>query len=387
MNDNTTYKPKPVACKVVIWGDIANEERFMSHERFEDYVSNGSDYVVNIFSQVSSNVNYIDYWNTSDLTRLAELYKVESDEDFPENRYTYQCVGIINNKQIFLAYIGNATTPYVRIDNYVAQGHESFFKYYGSDSMVKRLSSYPIIGYGFPAYLAVHSRIGSMILYQGSNQTNIDTLIEQYYKDRYDLYRAINSNDYEWIDSNIKSKFYGTKAKKKKVELYKTFLQHLLKQEKECFKSNNTELLTLFNGELNENIECFLDFIQEKLAALEPKQDAPVNKPQQRKPQDTQENHNEPTPNIRDIIQSHNKKSIEDILKQLHVRIDGKAGAAVGAVFMKAKFEGYLSGYPSEKQFLSEFSLNGKSWKSISNYFNENDNKCLSKAGSIIFFD
>lgn len=298
MNDNKTYKPKPVACKVLIWGKTTNEESFMPHERFEDYVTSGSDYPMTIFSQVRSNVSYINYWNTNDLKQLAKLYKVESDDDFPENSYTYQCVGTINNKQIFLAYIDNATTPYVRIDNYVAQEHESFFKYYGSDSMVKRLSSYPIIGYGFPAYLAVHSRIGSMTLYQGSNQTNIDTLIEQYYKDRYDLYHAINSKDYEWIDSNINSKFYGTKAQRKNKELYKTYLQHLLKQEKECFKSNNTELLTLFNGELNENIECFLDFIQEKLAALEPKQDAPVNKPQQRKPQETQENRNKSIPNI-----------------------------------------------------------------------------------------
>lgn len=92
-----------------------------------------------------------------------------------------------------------------------------------------------------------------------------------------------------------------------------------------------------------------------------------------------------PAPDFKTIIQPIKGKSVDDILKRLHTLIDGKKGAAVGAVIMKAKTDGYLTGYPTRAQFTSEFKLQG-TWQAISNYFNENGNKCLSKASNIIIF-
>ena len=73
------------------------------------------------------------------------------------------------------------------------------------------------------------------------------------------------------------------------------------------------------------------------------------------------------------------------LLERLHFLIDGKKGAAVGAVLQKAKMSGYLTKYPGRKEFESEFELIG-SWSGISNYFNENSNKCLAKSADVIIF-
>lgn len=86
--------------------------------------------------------------------------------------------------------------------------------------------------------------------------------------------------------------------------------------------------------------------------------------------------------NFSDIIQYHDKK---ELLERLHFLIDGRGGAAVGAVIQKAKMDGYLTRYPYEGDFRQEFEVKG-SWNAISNYFNEGDNKCLAKSADVIIF-
>lgn len=73
------------------------------------------------------------------------------------------------------------------------------------------------------------------------------------------------------------------------------------------------------------------------------------------------------------------------LLRRLHQLIDGKSGAAVGAVLLHAQLKGYLSEVPTQAQFESEFTLNG-SWNAIHNYFNDNEPKVMAKANKIIIF-
>lgn len=73
------------------------------------------------------------------------------------------------------------------------------------------------------------------------------------------------------------------------------------------------------------------------------------------------------------------------LLRRLHQLIDGKSGAAVGAVLLHAQLKGYLSKVPTRAQFESEFTLNG-GWNAIQNYMNDNNEKAWFKANQIIIF-
>ena len=74
------------------------------------------------------------------------------------------------------------------------------------------------------------------------------------------------------------------------------------------------------------------------------------------------------------------------LLKRLHQLIDGKSGAEVGAVLLRAQQKGYLSKVPTQAEFESEFTLNG-GWNAIHNYMNDNNQKALAKANKIIIFE
>ena len=73
------------------------------------------------------------------------------------------------------------------------------------------------------------------------------------------------------------------------------------------------------------------------------------------------------------------------LLKRLHQLIDGRRGAAVGAVLLRAQQMGYLSKVPTHAEFVSEFTLIGN-WTAIHNYMNDNSPKALAKANQIIIF-
>lgn len=74
------------------------------------------------------------------------------------------------------------------------------------------------------------------------------------------------------------------------------------------------------------------------------------------------------------------------LLKRLHQLIDGKSGAEVGAVLMRAQQKGYLIKVPTQAEFESAFTLIG-GWNAIHNYMNDNNEKALAKANKIIIFE
>lgn len=74
------------------------------------------------------------------------------------------------------------------------------------------------------------------------------------------------------------------------------------------------------------------------------------------------------------------------LLRRLHQLIDGKSGAEVGAVLMRAQQKGYLIKVPTQAEFRSEFALVGK-WNAIHNYMNDNNETALAKANKIIIFE
>ena len=98
----------------------------------------------------------------------------------------------------------------------------------------------------------------------------------------------------------------------------------------------------------------------------------------------TENKSNKKEPSFSDIIQYYDKQKLLD---RLHFLIDGKGGAQVGAVILKAKVEGYLSDNPVKKAFYKEFPNTTGTWQAIHNYFDESDNKCLAKARGVIIFD
>lgn len=85
---------------------------------------------------------------------------------------------------------------------------------------------------------------------------------------------------------------------------------------------------------------------------------------------------------FRNIIQYEDK---DRLLNRLHELIDGKSGAGVGAVLLKAKKEGHLTKCPNEKEYVSEFTLVG-SWAAIKKYLNPNTPTAESNADNIVIF-
>ena len=96
----------------------------------------------------------------------------------------------------------------------------------------------------------------------------------------------------------------------------------------------------------------------------------------------TQQQPGKKQPCFRSIIQYEDK---ERLLDRLHALIDGKQGADVGAVLLKAKKEKYLMKCPNEKEYVSEFTLVG-SWAAIKKYLNTNTPTAEGNADNIVIF-
>lgn len=91
----------------------------------------------------------------------------------------------------------------------------------------------------------------------------------------------------------------------------------------------------------------------------------------------------QPQISFRTIIQHEDP---DKLLQRLHQLIDGKQGADVGSVFLRAKQMGYITRNPTQKEYESEFMLNG-SWSAIKNYMSDNNENALDRANKIIIFD
>lgn len=87
-----------------------------------------------------------------------------------------------------------------------------------------------------------------------------------------------------------------------------------------------------------------------------------------------------PKPTFASIIQSPNK---EQVLERLHGLIDGRRGADVGAVLLKARLDGYLARNPTQAEFRSEFQLIG-TWQAISKYMSDNNENALDRANKVL---
>lgn len=102
----------------------------------------------------------------------------------------------------------------------------------------------------------------------------------------------------------------------------------------------------------------------------------------QQQPDNETPQRNKKQPSFRSIIQYEDK---ERLLGRLHKLIDGKQGADVGAVLLKAKKEKYLTKCPNEKEYVSEFTLVG-SWAAIKKYLNTNTPTAEGNADNIVIF-
>lgn len=102
----------------------------------------------------------------------------------------------------------------------------------------------------------------------------------------------------------------------------------------------------------------------------------------QQQPDNETPQRNKKQPSFRSIIQYEDK---ERLLGRLHKLIDGKQGADVGAVLLKAKKEKYLTKCPNEKEYISEFTLVG-SWAAIKKYLNTNTPTAEGNADNIVIF-
>ena len=87
-----------------------------------------------------------------------------------------------------------------------------------------------------------------------------------------------------------------------------------------------------------------------------------------------------PKPTFASIIQHSNR---EQVLERLHGLIDGRRGADVGAVLLKARLDGYLTRNPTRAEFRSEFNLIG-TWQAIVNYMSDNNENALDRANKIL---
>ncbi|MGL4519349.1 MAG: hypothetical protein ACRCUJ_06655 [Phocaeicola sp.] len=93
---------------------------------------------------------------------------------------------------------------------------------------------------------------------------------------------------------------------------------------------------------------------------------------------------NRPAEEFRDIIQHEDK---DKLLERLHFLIDGKSGADVGCVLLKAKLDGYLSKKVTIGAYESEFGIVGSKWSAIYKYLNDNNINALDRANQIIIFN
>ena len=87
-------------------------------------------------------------------------------------------------------------------------------------------------------------------------------------------------------------------------------------------------------------------------------------------------------PCFRDCIQYNDP---DKLIQRLHQLIDGKSGADVGCVIMKAMQDCYLSRMPKKKEFFSEFGARtDKEWKAILKYMNLSSDNAQVRAANII---
>ena len=73
------------------------------------------------------------------------------------------------------------------------------------------------------------------------------------------------------------------------------------------------------------------------------------------------------TPRFETLLQC-SKEQVSNVLARLHELLDNKGGMQVALVLAAAKYKyHYLIAFPTEKQYTSEFELNG-TWRALTSY-------------------
>lgn len=214
----------------------------------------------------------IKYWSDKDMKDLIEQFDDDSDDVFPEHcSYSYILTSKSKDLNCVLAYIDNVINPYVRIDYnapanrtspLVPNGYGNF-----SDDKVRSFadkwnSRFPIIGYGFPAFLATNADVNN-----GDIDDNPDDIIKSYFEERQQLFRVIHSEEYRTWNGRLKSQWEGAEAKQRIAELDNTFVQNLLKQEKDNITASS-KLLSLYDGILDKYIGYNIQYLKDNAKRL-----------------------------------------------------------------------------------------------------------------------
>lgn len=235
---------------------------------------------LSIFQGVSSDC--VKYWSNKDMEALIARHNPKSDV-FPEHcQYNSEIHVRGSEERTVLAYIHNVLNPYVRIDGNASLREYSYLEPQSDfgwflPGMAERLKNFPIVGYGFPAYLAIHANVeeGVVVFYQNSApsnwrrssrdlptvETDCDNLFDQYCRERYRLYREVHAKEYKAWKGKENSKWDGEEARRKMAEFDGTFKQELLRQEQSNIAASE-KLLSLYGGHLNKYVDYFIAYLK-----------------------------------------------------------------------------------------------------------------------------
>lgn len=303
--------------------------------------------------------------NTMDVYKEEELLKTINGKFIVE---AYRCkrigstvIGLCKNSSpIFCRQ--ESDTPETECSwMQVLNDQSSILKHDGQE--VEYNSICPKIAWGITAYILFYSDKDD----QGDIyfEINDEAVTEQVL---FDSYFSLNENKYK---TDNKKRYKSCISRKKTNDFDKEFIEYHISQEESLINKQNTSIPDYIKDKAKEYIEWCI-YKKENLDNT--KYPSP------------KEGIKQATPNsqsFRNIIQH---KDPEMFLKRLHDLIDGRRGADVGCVLLKAKEENHITRNPTKKEYESEFELIG-SWSAITNYLNENKENALERANKIVFFE
>lgn len=303
--------------------------------------------------------------NTIDVYKEEDLLKTINGKFIVE---AYRC------KRIGSTVIGlceNSSPMFCRQENDIPETDHSWMQSLNNQSSILKHdgqeieynSICPKIAWGITAYLLFyfHKIANGRLLFK-VNQKKVEHPII------FDYYYELNRNYYTKAN---KVYYEDCEAINELAKFDKEFIEYHISQEESLINKQNTSIPDYIKDKAKEYIEWCI-YKKENLDNAKdpsPKEDI-----------------KQATPNsqsFRNIIQH---KDPEMFLKRLHDLIDGRSGADVGCVLLKAKEENHITRNPTKKEYESEFELIG-SWSAITNYLNENKENALERANKIVFFE
>lgn len=220
----------------------------------------------------------------------------------------------------------------------------------------------PKIAWGIAAYLLFHSYTDTKerVLFKMNQEVVQPSDLFQHYQEQNKIhYTILNKEDFDYYKSIGDTTSFD-----------KEFFDYHIAQEESLINRQNVSIPDCIKEKAKEYIEW----------CIYKKED--LSKPKGSLSNDNAEQATKNIQSFRNIIQY---KDPEIFLKRLHGLIDGKKGADVGCVLLKAKQENYITRNPTKDEYKSEFELIG-SWSAITNYLSENNENALERANRIVIF-